>query len=94
MSYQRIATPKIYVDMIQPLLENGTITGTDQITGHWNGSGASATDVIQLFDNKPSNTVTIGGNGGSTAQYITIDTNITTDDGLLGEKCVCCHFRS
>ena len=32
MSYQRIATPKIYVDMIQPLLENGTITGTDQIT--------------------------------------------------------------
>ena len=85
MSYQRIATPKIYVDMIQPLLENGTITGTDQITGHWNGSTATATDVIQLFDNKPSNAVTIGGNGTTTAQYISINTNITTDDGLLGE---------
>ena len=85
MSYQRIATPKAYIDMINPLLENGTITGTDQITGSWNGSSASATDVIQLFDNKPNNTITIGGNGTSTAQTIDIDTNITTDDGLLGE---------
>jgi len=85
MSYQRIATPKIYIDMINPLLENGTITGTGEITGNWNGSGATATDVIQLFDNKPNNTVTIGGNGASHTQTITVDTNISVVDGLLGE---------
>ena len=83
MSYQRIATPKIYVDMINPLLENGTITGTDQITG--TGLLTTASSLIQLFDNKPNNTVTIGGNGASTTQTIDIDTNISVVDGLLGE---------
>ena len=83
MSYQRIATPKIYVDMINPLLENGTITGTDQITG--SGILTTASSIIQLFDNKPNNTVTIGGNGGTTAQEIIVDTNIATDNDLLGE---------
>ena len=83
MSYQRIARPKIYVDMINPLLENGTITGTDQITG--TGLLTTASSLIQLFDNKPNNTVTIGGNGASTTQTIDIDTNISVVDGLLGE---------
>tara|TARA_R110000744_G_scaffold72668_1_gene145741 strand:+ start:703 stop:1908 length:1206 start_codon:yes stop_codon:yes gene_type:complete len=82
MSYQRIGTPKAYIDIIQPLLENGTITGTDQIVG--TGILTTASSIIQLFDNKPSNAVTIGGNGGTTAQTITIDTNISdnsfTDD--------------
>ena len=83
MSYQRIVKPKIYVDMINPLLENGTITGTDQITG--TGLLTTASSLIQLFDNKPNNTVTIGGNGASTTQTIDIDTNISVVDGLLGE---------
>lgn len=83
MSYQKIATPRAYVDMVQPLLVNGTITGTDQITG--SGLLSTASSIIQLFDNKPNNTITIGGNGASTTQYITLDTNIDTDDGLLGE---------
>ena len=83
MSYQRIARPKIYVDMINPLLENGTITGTDQITG--SGLLSTASSIIQLFDNKPNNAVTIGGNGTTTSQYIAIDTNIDTDNDLLGE---------
>ena len=83
MSYQRIATPKIYVDMINPLLENGTITGTGEITGP--GLLTTASSLIQLFDNKPNNTVTIGGNGASTTQTIDIDTNISVVDGLLGE---------
>ena len=74
MGYQRIKTPRVYVDMINPLLENGTITGTDQITG--TGLLTTASKIIQLFDNKPNNTVTIGGNGGTTAQEIIVDTNI------------------
>ena len=78
MSYQRIEKPKIYVDMINPLLENGTITGTDQITG--SGLLSTASSIIQLFDNKPNNAVTIGGNGTTTSQYIAIDTNIDTDN--------------
>ena len=83
MSYQRVATPKIYVDIINPLLTNGTITGTDQITG--TGILTTASSIIQLFDNKPNNTVTIGGNGGTTAQNIIVDTNIDTNDDLLAE---------
>ena len=83
MSYQRIVKPKIYVDMINPLLENGTITGTGEITG--TGLLTTASSLIQLFDNKPNNTVTIGGNGASTTQTIDIDTNISVVDGLLGE---------
>ncbi|QDP48480.1 MAG: hypothetical protein Unbinned6747contig1000_38 [Prokaryotic dsDNA virus sp.] len=83
MAYQRIARPKIYVDMINPLLENGTITGTDQITG--SGILTTASSIIQLFDNKPNNAITIGGNGGTTAQNIIVDTNIDTNNDLLGE---------
>jgi len=83
MSYQRIATPKIYIDMINPLLENGTITGTGEIVGA--GLLSTASSIIQLFDNKPNNAVTIGGNGASTTQTITVDTNISVVDGLLGE---------
>ena len=60
MSHQRVATPKAYLDIIQPLLEKGVITGTNQITG--TGLLTTASTVIQLFDNKPNNTVTIGGN--------------------------------
>ena len=84
MSYQRVATPKAYVDMIQPLLENGTITGTDQITGA--GILTTASSIIQLFDNKPNNAVTIGGNGGTTAQKITIGTNIS-DNSFTDSSC-------
>tara|TARA_S200002703_G_C3802554_1_gene248128 strand:- start:4539 stop:5744 length:1206 start_codon:yes stop_codon:yes gene_type:complete len=84
MSYQRVAKPKAYVDMIQPLLENGTITGTDQIAGA--GILTTASSIIQLFDNKPNNAVTIGGNGGTTAQTITIDTNIS-DNSFTDATC-------
>jgi hypothetical protein len=83
MSYQRVGTPKAYLDVIQPLLEKGIITGTDQITG--TGLLTTASSIIQLFDNKPNNTITIGGNGTSTQQTIVIDTNIDTDDDLLGQ---------
>lgn len=77
MSYQKIATPRAYIDMIQPLLENGTITGTDQITG--SGLLSTASSIVQLFDNKPNNTITIGGSGTTTQQKITIDTNISNN---------------
>lgn len=84
MSYQKVATPRAYIDMIQPLLENGTITGTDQITGA--GILTTASSIIQLFDNKPNNTITIGGNGGTTPQTITIDTNIS-DNSFTDATC-------
>ena len=83
MSYQRIATPRAYLDMINPLLEKGIITGTDQITG--TGLLTTASSIIQLFDNRPNNAITIGGNGTTTQQTIVVDTNLSTDDGLLGE---------
>ena len=83
MSYQRVGTPKAYLDVIQPLLEKGIITGTDQITG--TGLLTTASSIIQLFDNKPNNTITIGGNGTSTQQTIVIDTNIDADGEILGE---------
>ena len=82
MSYQKIAKPKAYIDVIQPLLQNGVITGTDQITG--SGLLSSASSIIQLFDNKPNNTVTIGGNGTTTTQTITIDTNISDNSFTEG----------
>ena len=83
MSYQKVGTPKAYLDIIQPLLEKGVITGTDQITG--TGLLTTASSIIQLFDNKPNNTITIGGNGTNTQQTIVIDTNIDTDARLLAE---------
>ena len=83
MSYQRVGTPKAYLDIINPLLEKGVITGTDQITG--TGLLTTASSIIQLFDNKPNNTITIGGNGTNTQQTIVIDTNIDTDNLLLKE---------
>ena len=83
MSYQKVGPPKAYLDIIQPLLEKGVITGTDQITG--TGLLTTASSIIQLFDNKPNNTITIGGNGTNTQQTIVIDTNIDTDARLLAE---------
>ncbi len=83
MSYQKVGTPRAYIDMIQPLLENGTITGSDQITG--SGLLTTASSIIQLFDNKPNNTITIGGNGTTTAQKITIDTNISDNSFEIAE---------
>lgn len=83
MSYQRIATPRAYLDMLNPLLEKGIITGTNQITG--SGILTTASSIIQLFDNKPNNTITIGGTGTTLQQTIAVDTNLSTDDGLLGE---------
>ena len=83
MAYQRVGTPKAYLDIINPLLEKGIITGTDQITG--TGLLTTASSVIQLFDNRPNNTITIGGNGTNTQQTIVIDTNLDTDGRLLAE---------
>ena len=83
MSYQRIATPRAYLDMINPLLEKGIMPSTSEITG--TGLLTTASSIIQLFDNKPNNSINLGGNGTTTQQTIVIDTNLATDDGLLGE---------
>ena len=83
MSYQRVKTPKAYLDIISPLLEKGVIPNTGEITG--TGILTTASSIIQLFDNKPNNAVTIGGNGTNTQQTIVIDTNLDTDGRLLAE---------
>ena len=83
MSYQRIATPRAYLDIINPLLEKGIMPSTGEITG--TGLLTTASSIIQLFDNKPNNSITLGGNGTTTQQTIVVDTNLTTDDGVLGE---------
>ena len=78
MSYQRILTPRIYVDNINWLLTLGRIDAGD-ITIVGGSSMASGSSVIEMFDLRPSNIQTISCNGSSTAIGIRIDTNIATD---------------
>ena len=74
MSYQRIATPRIYTDNINWMLGLGKIT-TSSLTQ----SGLTSASPVEMFDMKPSNLVDLGGNGVSTTHYIKINTNITSD---------------
>ena len=83
MSYQRVSKPRAYIDIIQPSLTNGQISATSEISG--SGLVSDANTIIQLFDNKPSNTVNLGGKTTSTIQYITVDFGINEDATLLGE---------
>jgi len=89
MAYQRILNPRAYLNMIAPMLINkkmsltsGTYSNSDIKMA---GLGSSQSDVLQLFDNNPSNTVNLGGKTASTTHYITIDTHFTPTDTLLGE---------
>jgi hypothetical protein len=83
MSYQRVAKPRAYIDIIQPSLVNGQISATSEITG--SGLVSDANTIIQLFDNKPTNTVNLGGKTTTTTQYITVDFGIDENATLLGE---------
>jgi hypothetical protein len=74
MSYQRIQTPKIYCDNINWLMTSGKMDSSDLTQ-----SGITSVSPIEMFDMKPSNLITIGGNGVSTTHYININTTITTD---------------
>ena len=77
MSYQRLATPKIYTCNIQYLLSLGKIATSDITASGL--SMASGSSLIEMFDMKPSNVQTITANGTNTAHYIKMDTNISTD---------------
>ena len=80
MSYQRIGTPKAYVDYSNYALTLGKIDSTD-FTFESSGSVALSTNsnLINMFDMKPSNLQQINANGTSDNLFITIDTHLSTD---------------
>ena len=77
MSYQRLATLKIYTCNIQYLLSVGKMATSDISASGL--SMASGSTLLEMFDMKPSNVQTITANGTNTAHYIKMDTNISTD---------------
>ena len=74
MSYQRIATPRIYPCAINHALSLGRMASTD-ITQ----AGITSASPIEMFDLRPANAYTIGGNGTTTQHIIKINTQMTTD---------------
>jgi len=78
MSYQRIATPKIYTDNINWMLSLGQMVAGDiTIAGLEMAAGS---DLISMFDMRPANLQTITASGGiSTQGIIKFDTGLTTD---------------
>ena len=74
MSYQRITTPRIYPCAINHALSLGEMATSD-ITQ----SGITSASPIEMFDLKPSNAVTIGGNSTATQHIIKINFNESSD---------------
>jgi len=74
MSYQRIAIPRIYPCAINHALSLGEMTSAN-ITQ----AGITSASPIEMFDLKPSNAVTIGGNGTTTQHIIKINFNEASD---------------
>jgi hypothetical protein len=74
MSYQRIATPKIFPCSINHSLSLGRMASTD-ITQ----AGITSASPIEMFDLRPASAYTIGGNGTTTQHIIKINTQMTTD---------------
>ena len=77
MSYQRIVTPKVYIDNLNWLLSSGHISVSDLTSSGLNfASGYSATE---LFDMKPSNLQIITANGLSTPFELRMNTRTATN---------------
>jgi len=74
MSYQRTATPRIYPCAINHALSLGEMTSANLTQ-----AGITSASPIEMFDLKPSNAVTIGGNGTTTQHIITINFNESGD---------------
>ena len=74
MAYQRIATPRIYPCAINHSLSLGKMATTDLTQ-----TGITTASPIEMFDLKPSNTVTIGGNGTSTQHQIIMNFQEASD---------------
>jgi hypothetical protein len=70
MAYQRIATPRIYPCAINHALSLGEMTSANLTQ-----AGITSASPIEMFDLKPSNVVTIGGNGTATQHIIKINFN-------------------
>lgn len=77
MSYQRTATPRLYIDNINWLLSNGKMATSD-ITSS-GASMLSGSSIHEFFDMKPSNLQTIDCGGASTGFQLNVNTTIGTD---------------
>jgi len=74
MAYQRIATPRIY-----PCAINHALSLSEMTSANLTQAGITSASPIEMFDLKPSNVVTIGGNGTATQHIIKINFNETGD---------------
>ena len=83
MSYQRIGTPKVYVDYANYALTLGKIDSTDfTFTSSGSGSAVSlstGSNLMGMFDMKPSNLQQINCNTSERTLFITVDTHLSTD---------------
>ncbi len=80
MSYQRIGTPKIYVDNLNWLFALGKIDDTDfSFSSSGSVDLSTNSDKMGMFDMKPSNLQQINCNTTNDTLFITVDTHITTD---------------
>lgn len=80
MSYQRIGTPKIYVDNLNWLFALGKIDDTDfSFSSSSSVELSTNSDKMGMFDMKPSNLQQINCNTENDTLFITVDTHITTD---------------
>jgi hypothetical protein len=80
MSYQRIGTPKIYVDNLNWLFALGKIDDTDfSFSSSGSVDLSTNSDKMGMFDMKPSNLQQINCNTANDTLFITVDTHITTD---------------
>ena len=77
MSYQRIKTPKLYIDNINWLISSGKVTASD-ITSS-GASMLSGSSIHEFFDMKPSNLQTIDCGGASAGFKLVVDTNLSAN---------------
>ena len=74
MAYQRIATPRIY-----PCAINHSLSLGEMAASNLTQTGITSASPIEMFDLRPSNVVTLGGNGTTTQHIIKINFNETSD---------------
>lgn len=77
MSYQRILTPRIYVDNINYAFLRGKMSTSD-ITSSLLGFNTGSS-LLGMFDLRPTNVQSLNEGGGNDDFYIEIDSNFSTD---------------
>jgi hypothetical protein len=75
MSYSRFLTPRIYTDVTMSLLSRGLDTAEIAASGV---SVDADSNLLDLFNGRPGQTVTFSTSGGSTSLVITLDTTLAS----------------